>query len=188
MFLPTLHHVAQLPLDGGNGDHIGAPVPYGAQNVVAGFLCCRDQFISSEWSFSRCSSSWERGGQLLSICLPPPFTIVFQCLFSPSLIDGGGVGCLFQPWVGLQASTFPLLALICGVMAELWSCRGTHPTLVAPLSPDVVPGAPEPCGSSSSHSTSGAVLLRQLQVHRLHQNLHVLQLHGWSLDSAFLNT
>ena len=94
--------------------------------------------------------------------------------------DGGGTDAFLQPWDGLQAYAFPPFALICQVLNKLRFSRGIVLTLVAPLCPQkerflkiqslaVAPPVALPMRAD---------LLRQLHIHLLHQNLHVLQLHA----------
>ena len=95
-----------------------------------------------------------------------------------------------QSWDRLQAYVFPSFVLICSVLNKLRSSRGTVLTLVALLwlqkewflelwSLAVVLPVALPLRAD---------LLGQPHVHRLHQNLHVLQLHAWRLCSDLRDT
>ena len=94
-----------------------------------------------------------------------------------------GTDALLQPGDGLQAYAFPPFALICQVLNKLRSSWGTLLTLIAPLWPQkewflelwslaVAPLVTLPMRAD---------FLRQLHVHRLHQNFDMLHLYAWRL-------
>ena len=168
------------------GGHSNAPIYHG------GTECRCQQALGSEWTLAQdlvdeLLAKWPVMIDLFVTALNYRLPVYFSPLNDPMAAE---TDVFLQEWDGLQAYAFPPFALPCQVLNKLQSYDGTFLTSIAPfwpqkewflelLSPSVAPPDPLP-----SHRN----LLRQPHFHRLHQNLHVLQLHVWRLSSDSLTT
>ena len=119
----------------------------------------------------------------LSFCLQ----VYFSPVNDPLVV---GTDAFLQDWNGLQAYTFLHFALARQVLTKLFTCRGAELTLIEPIWPQN-----EWFPDLLSLSIAPPVilpkrrdLLRQPHFHRLHQHVHVLQLHAWRLSSNSSDT
>ena len=150
------------------------------------------QGLGSEWTLAQnvvdeLQERWPMMVDLFAIALNYRLPVYFSSLNDPMAV---GTDAFLQEWDGFQAYAFPLFARIRQVVNELCFCKETRLTLTTPLWPQkewswellsLLVAAPVPLPSLRD-------LLRQPHFHRLHQNLHLLQLHEWQLSSNSLAT
>ena len=158
-----------------------------AWNVMAASLNRQDQVIGSKWTLAQevvdeLRARWPAMVNLFATFLNYRLPIYFSTLNNPMAV---GTDAFLQSWDGLQAYVFPPFALVRRVINKLRSCKGTLLTLVAPLWPQMewLLQLRSPLVAPPATLPLRADLLRQPHVHRLHQNLHVLQVHVWRLSS-----
>ena len=126
---------------------------------------------------------WAATVYLFAMVLNYRLPVYFSPLSDPMAV---GTGAFLQDWDGFQAYAFPPFELICQVLNKLASSMGTYLTLIAPFW-----SQREWFSVLQNLSVAPLVLLptrrdllRQPHFHRLHQNLHVLNLHAWRMFSG----
>ena len=162
----------------------------GKLNVKADALSRQNQILGAEWTLcqevvDQLIHKWPCIVDLFATNQSHRLPTYFSPVPDPAAV---GVDAMLHSWDGLQAYAFPPFALIQQVLVKLRQSRNTTLTLIAPFWPqrpwfpdllDLLVEVPVQLPFRKD-------LLRQPHFHRLHRNLHVLQLYAWRLSSEAL--
>ena len=189
---PTLNSMAQMILRECESLSIVLMPQFvaGSLNVLADALSREHQVLGSEWTlchqvFTEIQRTWSVSVDLFATSLNNQLPVYFSPVLDPM---SAGTDAMLQNWDGLEAYAFPPFAMIPQVLAKLRQSKNTTLTLIAPFWPQRswFPDLLELLVEVPVGLPMRIDLLKQPHFHRLHRNLHVLQLTAWRVSSCQL--